>query len=167
MTDIKYTLEHEGFEPFTNYIKDLFKGFQAWLVDNSSDTLLIWYQVLIGSLPEILKDEDVEWEFIKLFPSLIENLGSQKTVVRKSTHRWIASYVKLSLKLELVLNFIMNVGLIHSKYRTRQHSMLVIPALLSLKKSCMKNEDKHIIDLLESVTSKLFDSSEIVSKTAK
>ena len=45
--------------------------------------------------------------------------------------------------------------------------MLVIPALLSLKKLCMKNKDKHIIDLLESVTSKLFDSSEIVSKTAK
>ena len=167
LSDIKSTLEHQGFDPFAANIKDLFRGFQAWLTDSNSDTLLVCYQVLIGSLPEILKDQDVETEFIKLVPSLIENLGSQKTVVRKSTHRWIASYVKLSLKLELVLDLIISVGLAHSKHRTRQHSMLVVPALLSLKKSWMKHADKHITDILESVTSRLFDSSEIVQKTAK
>jgi hypothetical protein len=125
------------------------------------------YQIIIGSLPEILKREEIEAEFIKLIPTFIENLGSQKTVVRKSTHRCMASYVKLSLKLELVLTYIINVGLIHSKHRTRQHSMLVIPALLSLKKQAMKQRDPYIIKLMDTVSYKLFDNSEIVQKTAK
>ena len=167
LTDIKYTLENYGFEPFQYNIGSLFKGFKAWLTDTNMDILLLCYQVLIGSLPEILKDQEIEREFIRLIPSFIENLGSQKTVVRKSTHRCIASYVKLSLKLELVLNYIINVGLIHSRHRTRQHSMLVIPALLSLKKSWVKDKDNHIVKLVDTVATKLFDSSEIVQKTAK
>jgi len=167
LTDIKYTLEQSGFDPFSFHLESLFGGFKAWLSETNADTLLIWYQILISSLPEILKDDRVETEFLKLLPALIENLGSQKTVVRKSTHRWIASYVKLSLKLELVLNYIINVGLAHSKHRTRQHSMLVIPALLSLKKSWIKNKDKYVIELVDTVAKKLFDSSEIVQKTAK
>jgi hypothetical protein len=43
--------------------------------------------VIIGSLPEILKSDEVEEAFINTIPEMIENLGSQKTVVRKSTHR--------------------------------------------------------------------------------
>lgn len=167
LTDIKYTLEHDGFEPFASCLEDLFKGFQACLTDTNVDTLLICYQALIGSLPDVLKADAIEREFVKLLPSLIENLGSQKTVVRKSTHRCIASYVKLSLKLELVLDHIVSVGLAHSKHRTRQHSMLVVPALLSLKKGCVKSKDRHVVDLLEAVAAKLSDSSEIVQKTAK
>jgi hypothetical protein len=167
LSDVKYTLESDGFEPFSNNIKGLFKGFKTCLTDSNVDTLLLCYQIIIGSLPEILKDEDIENEFIQLVPIFIENLGSQKTVVRKSTHRCIASYVKLSLKLELVLNYIINVGLVHTRHRTRQHSMLVIPALLSLKKSSVKQRDVHIVKLLDMVANKLFDSSEIVQKTAK
>ena len=45
--------------------------------------------------------------------------------------------------------------------------MLVVPALLSLKKTCVKNKDKHVVKLLAMVSNKLFDSSEIVQKTAK
>jgi hypothetical protein len=43
----------------------------------------------------------------------------------------------------------------------------VVPALLSLKKSCVSNKDRHIVNLVETVANKLFDSSEIVQKTAK
>lgn len=167
LSDVKYTLETEGFDPFANNIKGLFKGFKTCLTDANVDILLLCYQIVIGSLPEILKDQSIESEFVKLIPVFIENLGSQKAVVRKSTHRCIASYVKLSLKLELVLNYIINVGLSNNKHRTRQHSMLVIPALLSLKKSSMKQKDKHIIKLVDTVAHKLFDSSEVVQKTAK
>jgi len=45
--------------------------------------------------------------------------------------------------------------------------MLVIPALLSLKNSCVKQKDKKIVELIDMVANKLFDSSEIVQKTAK
>lgn len=87
LSDVKYALESEGFEPFAGNIKSLFKGFKACLNDTDVDLLLLCYQIIIGSLPEILKHEETEEEFIKLIPTFIENLGSQKTVVRKSTHR--------------------------------------------------------------------------------
>lgn len=45
--------------------------------------------------------------------------------------------------------------------------MLVIPALLSLKKQAMKQRDPYIIKLMDTVSYKLFDNSEIVQKTAK
>ena len=167
LSDVKFTLESEGFEPFAGNIKSLFKGFKAWLTDANVDILLMCYQCIIGSLPELLKYEEIEQEYIKLVPTFIDNLGSQKTVIRKSTHRWIASYVKLSLKLELVLNYIVNFGLNHNKLRTRQHCMLVIPALLSLKKTAMRSKSKDIVKLVDMVANKLFDPSEIVQKTAK
>ena len=70
----------------------------------------------------------------------IENLGSPKAVVRKSTHKCIGTYVKLTKKLEYVLVNIISTGLENSNSRTRQHSMLVIPALLSLKPSVIEKE---------------------------
>ena len=166
LSDIKYTLDSSGFESFIYNLESLFEGFKACLADTDVDNLVSWYQILTASLPEIMKNDDVEAEFAQIIPYMIENLGSQKTVVRKSTHRCIASYVKLSLRLELVLKHIMNTGLTHNKHRTRQHSMLVIPALLSLKKSCVQKANQIVIDLLETVATKLFDSSEIVQKTA-
>jgi hypothetical protein len=45
--------------------------------------------------------------------------------------------------------------------------MLVIPALLSLKKSCVKHKDEKVIELVDTVAQKLFDDSEVVQKTAK
>ena len=45
--------------------------------------------------------------------------------------------------------------------------MLVVPALLSLKKSCIANHDSYIVKLIETVANKLYDPSEIVQKTAK
>ena len=167
LTDVKYTIETEGFEPFADSLRSLFKGFRKWLQSSEIDLLLLCYQTIIGSLPKILEHRETEAEFVKLIPIFIENLGSQKTVVRKHTHRWIASYVKLSLKLELVLNYIINVGMVHTMHRTRQHSMLVIPALLSLKKTCVKQKDHKIVELIETVAGKLFDQSEVVQKTAK
>lgn len=86
-----------------------------------------------------------------MIPSFIENLGSPKVsrlkrsfliltkhnllqaIVRKSTHKCIGTYVKLTKKLEFVLMQIVSTGLENTNSRTRQHSMLVIPALLSLK----------------------------------
>ena len=89
-----------------------------------------------------------------LIPSFIENLGSPKVsnlsflllifnlqaVVRKSTHKCIGTYVKLTKKLEYVLTQIVTTGLENVNSRTRQHSMLVIPALLSLKAQVMDFE---------------------------
>lgn len=167
LSDVKYTLETDGFGPFADSLRPLFKGFRKWLQSAEVDLLLLCYQTIIGSLPKILEHSETEAEFVKLIPTFIENLGSQKTVVRKHTHRWIASYVKLSLKLELVLNYIINVGLIHTMHRTRQHSMLVIPALLSLKKAWVKKKDPKVVELVDSVAGKLFDQSEVVQKTAK
>ncbi len=167
LTEVKYALETDGFEAFADSLRPLFKGFKKCLLSSDVDLLLLCYQTIIGSLPKILEHRETEAEFVKLLPVFVENLGSQKTVVRKHTHRCIASYVKLSLKLELVLNYIINVGLVHTMHRTRQHSMLVIPALLSLKKSCVKQKELKVVELIDNVAEKLFDQSEVVQKTAK
>jgi len=49
--------------------------------------------------------------------------------------------VKLTKKLEFVLMHIIQTGLENSNAMTRQHSMLVLPALLSLKTSIMEKEN--------------------------
>jgi hypothetical protein len=64
--------------------------------------------------------------------------------VRKSTHKCIGTYVKLTRKLEYVLIHLISTGLDNPNSRTRQHSMLVIPALLSLKASIMEKESPSI-----------------------
>jgi len=104
----------------------------------------------------------------KLIPIFIENLGSPKAVVRKSTHKCIGTYVKLTKKLEYVLKHIVQTGLENQNSRTRQHSMLVIPALLSLKAAIMESEKQEMKDLLRAVIARIQnDSSEIVAKTGK
>ena len=52
-------------------------------------------------------------------------------MVRKSTHKCIGTYVKLTKKLEFVLRHIIQTGLENQTSRTRQHSMLVIPAVIA------------------------------------
>ena len=71
-----------------------------------------------------------------LIPIFIENLGSpkvssipsifsvicflyNKAVVRKSTHKCIGTYVKLTKKLEFVLRHIIQTGLENQNSRTR------------------------------------------------
>lgn len=89
-------------------------------------------------------------------------------MVRKSTHKCIGTYVKLTKKLEFVLRHIIQTGLENQNSRTRQHSMLVIPALLSLKATIMDSEKQEMADLLRAVISRIqSDSSEIVAKTGK
>ena len=103
-----------------------------------------------------------------LIPIFIENLGSPKAVVRKSTHKCIGTYVKLTKKLEFVLRHIIQTGLENQTSRTRQHSMLVIPALLSLKASIMDSGKQEMGDLLRAVIARIQgDTSEIVAKTGK
>lgn len=104
-------------------------------------------------------------QLIRMF---IENLGSPKAIVRKSTHKCIGTYVKLTKKLEYVLKHIISTGLENSNSRTRQHSMLVIPALLSLKPTVMERESREMMDLVYAVIKRIkSDQSEIVSKTGK
>jgi hypothetical protein len=70
-------------------------------------------------------------------------------VVRKSTHKCIATYVKISKKLEFVLLHLMHTGLENPQTRTRQHSMLVVPALISLKPSILdKSVAPEAVELL-------------------
>ena len=74
----------------------------------------------------------------------------------------------MTKKLEFVLKHIISTGLENQNSRTRQHSMLVIPALLSLKSSIMGQERPEMADLLRAVIARILnDSSEIVSKTGK
>ena len=58
--------------------------------------------------------------------------------VRKMTHKVIGTFVKLSKKLEPVLTVLTHHGIGSRENRTRQHSMLVIPALISLKPSVVE-----------------------------
>lgn len=97
-------------------------------------------QVLFEMMPDISTFDGLEQHIAQLIPIFIENLGSPKAVVRKSTHKCIGTYVKLTKKLEFVLHHIIITGLENPNSRTRQHSMLVIPALLSLKTSLMDTE---------------------------
>lgn len=46
-----------------------------------------------------------------MIPIFIENLGSPKAVVRKSSHKCIGTYVKLTKKLEYVIKQIIKIGL--------------------------------------------------------
>jgi hypothetical protein len=87
--------------------------------------------------------------------------------VRKSTHKCIATYVKISKKLEFVLLHLINSGLESSCTRTRQHSMLVIPALISLKPIIVDKASVEAVELLQRVIKKLRDQQEIVAKTAR
>jgi DNA-binding transcriptional regulator WhiA len=41
LADIKYTLEQSGFEPFSNHLENLFKGFKACLADSNVDNMLL------------------------------------------------------------------------------------------------------------------------------
>ena len=72
---------------------------------------------------------------------LITNLLRVQASVRKSTHKNIGTYVKYSKRLESVLLNIITNGLENKNQRTRQHSMLVIPALISLKASVIQKEN--------------------------
>lgn len=59
--------------------------------------------------------------------------------MRKQTHKVIGTFVKLSKKLEPVLISLIKHGIGKlNNQRTRQHSMLVIPALISLKPSVIE-----------------------------
>ena len=88
--------------------------------------------------------------------------------MRKSTHKCIGTYVKLTKKLENVIANIIVTGLENSNSRTRQHSMLVIPALLSLKISIMERQCDEMKQLIKAVIRRIkSDQSEIVAKTGK
>jgi len=115
-------------------------------------------------MPDIQHSDDLEIQMAQLIPIFIENLGSPKVsalsfyvqitrsiiqaVVRKSTHKCIGTYVKLTRKLEFVILHIIYTGLENPNSRTRQHSMLVIPALLSLKASIMEKESPEMKELV-------------------
>jgi hypothetical protein len=87
--------------------------------------------------------------------------------VRKSTHKCIATYVKISKKLEFVLLHLIHTGLESAQTRTRQHSMLVIPALISLKPSIVEKGSVEANELISRVVKRLRDPQEIVAKTAR
>ena len=119
-------------------------------------------------MPDIQHSEELEIQMAQLISIFIDNLGSPKAIVRKSTHKCIGTYVKLTKKLEFVMLHIIHTGLENSNSRTRQHSMLVIPALLSLKQVVLESECKEMMDLIQAVIKKIRnDQSEIVSKTGK
>jgi hypothetical protein len=124
--------------------------------------------VIFELLPEVVSIEDYEKQIADMIPIFIENLGSPKAIVRKSTHKCIGTYVKLTKKLEFVLMHIIKTGLENTNSRTRQHSMLVLPALLSLKPNTVERENPEMKELIQAVVKRIqSDPSEIVSKTGK
>lgn len=136
--------------------------------DKVVDVILNANQVIFDWLPEMAAVEECEKQIAAMIPDFIENLGSPKAIVRKSTHKCIGTYVKLTKKLEMVLMHIIKTGLENPNSRTRQHSMLVLPALLSLKPSIVERENQEMKDLIQAVVKRIQnDSSDIVSKTGK
>ena len=75
------------------------------------DIVLKANQFLFEIMPDIQNSKDLEIQMANLIPIFIENLGSPKAVVRKSTHKCIGTYVKLTKKLEFVLRHIIHTGL--------------------------------------------------------
>lgn len=96
LSQISDLIARDSFYPFYDQLEDLFDGLLLSLNSTNIDVVIAATQIFINSLQEILKDEEVEKHFLLLIPTLIENLGCNKAVVRKSTHRCIASFVKLS-----------------------------------------------------------------------
>ena len=76
-------------------------------------------QILFEMMPDIQQIEQLEIQMAQLISIFIENLGSPKAVVRKSTHKCIGTYVKLTKKLEFVILHIIHTGLENSNSRTR------------------------------------------------
>lgn len=76
-------------------------------------------------------------------------------MVRKSTHKCIGTYVKLTKKLEYVLLNLIGTGLENQTSRTRQHSMLVVPALLSLKTQIMEEQNMHMKEMVMAVIKRI------------
>jgi len=68
-------------------------------------------QVLFELMTDVSTYSEIEKAMAGLIPTFIENLGSPKAVVRKSTHKCIGTYVKLTKKLEFVLGHIIRTGL--------------------------------------------------------
>lgn len=66
----------------------------------------------------------------------------------------------------MILNLLQS-GLENPCSRTRQHSMLVIPALISLKPQIFDKGAPEAIEMLQKIIKKLRDPSEIVAKTAR
>eukprot|EP00347_Sterkiella_histriomuscorum_P023335 403335038 len=168
---------------FLSQLDKLFIGLRSCLgaEQNDLEVVLRANQILIDMLPDIQHSDDLEIQFAQLVPLFIDNLGSPKVifflsflqsifiqaVLRKSTHKCIATYVKVSKKLEFVLLHIIHTGLDSENSRTRQHSMLVIPALLSLKPQVIDKPASEMVELIKSINKKLRDPQEIVAKTAR
>ena len=66
--------------------------------------------------------------------------------------------MKISKKLEFVLLHLIHTGLDNQNTRTRQHAMLVVPALLSLKQAVIDRCSPEIIELIKAVVKKLRDT---------
>ncbi len=114
--------------------------------EEEEDILMRTNQILYDILPDIVKGpSELLAEITNLIPCLIENLGNPQGTVRKMTHKVIGTYVKLSKKLESVLNCLIKHGIGNmDSQRTRQHSMLVVPALISLKPSVIEQRPPAI-----------------------
>ena len=83
------------------------------------EVLLKTNQVLFELMTDVQTYPEVEKQMGALIPTLIDNLGSPKAVVRKSTHKCIGTYVKLTKKLEYVLHYLVKNGLENPNSRTR------------------------------------------------
>lgn len=73
----------------------------------------------------------------------------------------------MSKKLEFVMLNIIHSGFESTNSRTRQHSMLVIPALLSLKPSVVEKPAPELIEMIKAVNKRLKDPQDLVAKTAR
>ncbi len=94
-------------------------------------------------------------------------LGNERSVTRRLAYRCISCFVKKTKKLELVLSLIVSNGFRSGSERARQHSMLVIPVMLSLNQNVIKSISPSAVMLLEAVTQNLNDDASVVQRTAK
>lgn len=101
-------------EPNRGSIDRVFAGLKACLKvsEDEEDILMKTNQILYDIMPDILKGpSELLTEVASLVPSLIENLGNPQGTVRKMTHKVIGTYVKLSKRLEPVLNSLIKHGI--------------------------------------------------------
>ena len=87
--------------------------------------------------------------------------------MRKMAYKCLSQFVKRTSKLEFVLALIIQHGFMHKQDRARQHSMLVIPVMLSLNPTVIKNLTPTAVSLLEAVTVNLNDEVAVVQRTGR
>lgn len=116
------------------------------------------------NLVATIKDTSLMKSILKCVLNLLQ---SQSTALRKQAYKVLSCYTKMTGDLELVIELVLSSGFCSETDRLRQHSMLIIPVLLTVKQSFVSDKGYEFVRLIKCVAERLEDTSPIVSRTAK